>query len=66
MASWFNKLKSAVSSAIQKIKNILPNLKRSTKIENRLRPLKNLEHFTDANKYIQTKEDIKKREERKK
>ena len=73
MAGCFIKLKSIVSSTIQKKKNILPKLKQSAKITNILKPLKDLEHpgpsnqeiFKDAPKYIQTKPDIKQRKERK-
>ena len=68
MAGWFNKLKSVVSSAIQKIKNILPlrpSLKQSQKITNVLTPLKDLK-FIDASRYLKTKATIGKKEERKK
>ncbi len=50
MTGWFNKLKSVLSSAIQKIKSILPNLKQT----------KEQDIFSLAQKYIQTKEDINK------
>lgn len=73
MAGWFNKLKNGVSSAIQKIKNLLPlNLGKSEKIENILKPLSDFhilpeeqEIFKDAPKHIKTKAEIKKAKNRK-